>query len=90
MAHLGKIGFHFPDRGNPNLDTLDIKFLPAGSTASTINDFQQVNKVYAIPAGVTISSVADLQNYVVWELMNSLVASNQTVVFEYIPSSDIT
>ena len=90
MAHLGKIGFHFPGRGNPNLDTYDIKFLPAGSTASTINDFQQVNKVYAIPAGVTITSVADLQNYVVWELLNSLVASNQTVVFEYIPSSDVT
>ena len=90
MAHRGKIGFHFPARGNPNLDTYDIKFLPAGSTASTINDFQQINKVYAIPAGVTITSVADLQNYVVWELKNSLVASNQTVVFEYTPSSDVT
>lgn len=90
MAHTGKIGFHFPARGNPNLDTYDIKFLPAGHTASTISDFQQVNKVYSIPAGVTITSVADLQNYVVWELKNSLVASNQTVVFEYIPSSDVT
>lgn len=88
MAHLGKIGFHFPDRGNPNLDTFDIKFLPAGSTASSINDFQQVNKVYAIPAGVTITSVADLQNYVVWELTNNLIAGNQNVAIEYVPLAD--
>lgn len=88
MAHTGKIGFHFPARGNPNLDTYDIKFLPAGSTASTINDFQQVNKVYAIPAGVTITSVADLQNYVVWELTSSLIAGDQNVAIEYVPSVD--
>ena len=91
MAHTGKIGFHFPARGNPNLDTYDIKFLPAGSTASTINDFQQVNKVYAIPAGVTITSVDDLQNYVVWELVEkALVAGNQNVAIEYIPTQDIS
>lgn len=90
MAHTGKIGFHFPSRGNPNLDTYDIKFLPTGSTASTINDFQQVNKVYAIPAGVTISNVTDLQNYVVWELLNrTLVAGSQNVAIEYVPTEDI-
>lgn len=84
MAHIGKIGFHFPARGNPNLDTYDIKFLPTGQTASSIDDFAQVDKVYAIPAGVTISSVADLQNYVVWELSNrTLVAGTQTVCIEY-------
>ena len=92
MAHTGKIGFHFPARGNPNLDTYDIKFLPAGHTASTINDFQQVNKVYAIPAGVTITSVSDLQNYVVWELLNNrtLVAGDKLVAIEYTPTNDIT
>lgn len=89
MAYRGKIGFHFPGRGNPNIDASNIKFLPAGITNPTSSDLVQVNKVYAIPAGVTITSVADLQNYIVWELVNSLVASNQTVVFEYIPSSDV-
>lgn len=85
MAHIGKIGFHFPARSNPNLDTYDIKFLPTGQTASSIDDFAQVDKVYAIPAGVTISSVADLQNYVVWELRNrTLVAGTQTVCIEYV------
>jgi len=91
MAHTGKIGFHFPARGNPNLDTYDIKFLPTGHTASTINDLQQINKVYAIPAGVTISNVTDLQNYVVWELVEkALVAGNQNVAIEYIPTQDIS
>ena len=90
MSYRGKIGFHFPGRGNPNIDASNIKFLPAGITNPTSSDLVQVNKVYAIPAGVTITSVSQLQNYVVWELMNSLVASNQTVVFEYIPSSDVT
>lgn len=90
MAHIGKIGFHFPDRGNPNLDTYDIKFLPAGQTASSIDDFAQVNKVYAIPAGVTISTVADLQNYIVWELSRTLLAGNQDVAIKYIPRTNIT
>ena len=67
MAYRGKIGFHFPGRGNPNIDASDIMFLPAGITNPTSNDLVQVNKVYAIPAGVTITSVAQLQNYVVWE-----------------------
>ena len=68
MAYTGKIAFHFPNRSpNPNFDTDDIKFLPAGITNPTSNDLVQVNKVYAIPAGATITSVADLQNYVVWE-----------------------
>ena len=67
MAYRGKIGFHFPARSNPNLDANDIKFLPPGITNPTSNDLVQVNKVYAIPAGVTITSVDDLQNYVVWE-----------------------
>lgn len=67
MAYRGKIGFHFPGRGNPNIDAGDIKFLPAGITNPTSNDLVQIDKVYAIPAGVTITSVDDLQNYVVWE-----------------------
>lgn len=67
MAYRGKIGFHFPGRGNPNIDTGDIKFLPAGITNPTSSDLVQIDKVYAVPAGVTITSVDDLQNYVVWE-----------------------
>ena len=73
MAYTGKIGFHFPARGNPNLDTKDIKFLPSGITNPTSSDLVQVNKVYAIPAGVTITSVDDLQNYVVWEKVSGYV-----------------
>ena len=67
MSVRGKIGFHFPGRspGNPNFDAMDIKFLPAGISNPTSNDLRKVNKVYAIPAGVTITSVSDLQNYVV-------------------------
>ena len=67
MAYTGKIGFHFPGRVNPNIDASDVKFLPAGISNPTSNDLVQVNKVYAIPTGVTITSVSDLQNYVVWE-----------------------
>lgn len=73
MAYTGKIGFHFPGRGNPNIDASDVKFLPAGISNPTSNDLVQVNKVYAIPTGVTITSVSDLQNYVVWEKLKKYV-----------------
>ena len=74
MAYTGKIGFHFPNRSpNPNLDTNDIKFLPAGITNPTSSDLVQIDKVYAIPAGVTISTTAQLQNYVVWEKISGIV-----------------
>ena len=93
MAYRGKIGFHFPGRGNPNVDASDIKFLPAGITNPTSSDLVQVNKVYAIPAGVTITSVAQLQNYVVWELVNKKLINDTTtdqyLMVKFKPSQNI-
>ena len=75
----------------------DIKFLPAGTvipagaTDAQIEALlEHVNKVYAIPAGATVSSVADLQQYVVWEWLDELAAGSETVAFEYTPSSDVS
>ena len=97
MAHSGKIACHFPGLGNPNHDVEDIKFLPAGTvipagaTDAQIEALlEHVNKVYAIPAGATVSSVADLQQYVVWEWLDSLAAGSETVAFEYTPSTDVS
>lgn len=97
MAHTGKIACHFPGAGNPNHDVEDIKFLPvgtvipAGATDAQIEALlEHVNKVYAIPAGATVSSVADLQQYVVWEWLDELAAGSETVAFEYTPSSDVS
>lgn len=94
MSVRGKIGFHFPGRGNPNVDAKDIKFLPSGISNPTSNDFRQVNKVYAIPAGVTITSVSDLQNYVVWELVEDVLTGDNTtdnyLMVKFKPSSNIT
>lgn len=86
MAYSGKIAFNLTNVGKVNYDCMDIKFLPANAnTPTSINDFVQVNKVYAIPAGVTVTSIADLQNYVVWELINkTLVAGTLTVCIEYV------
>jgi len=97
MAHRGKIACHFPGMGNPNHDVEDIKLLPAGTvipagaTDAQIEALlEHVNKVYAIPAGATVSSVADLQQYVVWEWLSELAAGSETVAFEYTPSSDVS
>ena len=97
MAHTGKIACHFPGAGNPNHDVEDIKFLPAGTVIPAgATDAQieallaHVNKVYAIPAGATVSSVADLQQYVVWEWLSELAAGSETIAFEYTPSSDVS
>ncbi len=87
MAYRGKITCHFPARGldsNPNFDTADIKFLPAGE-----NTLCQIDKVYFLPAGATVSSIDDLE--LIWELVNkTLVAGNDFVAIEYIPPADIT
>lgn len=85
MAYKGKIACHFPARapGNPNFDTADIKFLPAGESSLC-----QIDKVYFLPAGTTVSSIDDLK--VIWELVNkTLVAGNDFVAIEYIPPEDI-
>lgn len=86
MAYRGKIACHFPSRApdNPNFDTVDIKFLPAGE-----NTLCQIDKVYFLPAGATVSSIDDLE--LIWELLNkTLVAGNQNVAIEYIPTQDIS
>lgn len=94
MAYRGKIGFHFPGRDNPNIDTGDIKFLPAGITNPTSNDLVQIDKVYAIPAGTTITSVAQLQNYIVWEKIYeySYIALNnpRPILFKWTAPTGVT
>lgn len=85
MAYRGKIACHFPSRapGNPNFDTVDIKFLPAGE-----NTLCQIDKVYFLPAGATVSSIDDLE--LIWELVNkTLVAGNQSVAIQYIPTTNV-
>lgn len=85
MAYKGKIACHFPARSpdNPNFDTVDIKFLPAGESSLC-----QIDKVYFLPSGTTVSSIDDLK--VIWELLNkTLVAGNDFVAIEYIPPEDI-
>ena len=88
MAYRGKIACHFPNHNPPNYDVNDIKFLPVGGT---VNDILPIDKVYALPAGASVSSVSDLEQYVVWEKISKvLVAGNDFVAFEYIPPADIT
>ena len=85
MAYKGKIACHFPARspGNPNFDTVDIKFLPAGD-----NTLCQIDKVYFLPAGATVSSIDDLE--LIWELVNkTLVAGSQSVAIQYIPTTNV-
>lgn len=89
----GKIGCHFPDRGQPNLDTDNIIFCPNGSTANSA----QIEKVYYIPPGVTNITVNDLPQYGIWRrywenppAQLELVRGSDGVLIEYIPSSDIT
>ena len=93
MAHVGKIACHFPDRGNPNLDVLDIRFLPEGTNPSTItdvSDMAHVTAVYMIPDGVSSLTLADLPNYLVWKYVDNLTAGDMNVGIEYTPTSDIT
>lgn len=89
----GKIGCHFPDRGQPNLDTDNIIFCPNGSTANSA----QIEKVYYIPPGVTNITVNDLPQYGIWRrywenppAQLELVRGSDGVLIEYIPSSNIT
>lgn len=87
MAHIGKIACHFPGlQPNPNHDVEDIKFLPPGGT---VNDLLHIKKVYAIPAGATVTSVSDLAQYVVWEWVDTLAAGAADVCIEFIPSTNI-
>lgn len=63
IPYVGKIGGFFLGRGNPIADVHSIQYLPAGG-----NTRSYIDCVYALPAGATISSVADLEQYVVWKL----------------------
>ena len=88
MAYRGKIACHFPEHNPSNYDVDDIAFLPAGGGA---NDLLYIDKVYALPVGASVSSVSDLEQYLVWEKISKLlVAGTQNVAIEYIPSQDIS
>lgn len=88
MAYRGKIACHFPEHNPSNYNVDDIAFLPAGGGA---NDLLYIDKVYALPVGASVSSVSDLEQYLVWEkIVKSLVAGTQNVAIEYIPSQDIS
>lgn len=89
----GKIGCHFPARGQPNFDTDNIIFCPNGSTANSA----QIEKVYYIPPGVTNITVNDLPQYGIWRryweeppAQLELVRGSNGVLIEYIPSTDVT
>lgn len=87
----GKIAGHFPGTGTANRDAYRIVFAPPGEASPS--NFEEIEKVYYIPAGVQITQ-ANLQNYLVWrrywEEYKKLLAGSQTVVFEYTPSSNVT
>jgi hypothetical protein len=91
MAHRGKIACHFPERGNaglnPNFDVTEIKFTKDGTEVN----LQNIDKVYYLPPGTQVSSVADLAQYLIWELVNDrkLVDGELTVCIEFVPSADI-
>jgi len=88
MAYRGKIACHFPEHNPSNYNVDDIAFLPAGGGA---NDLLYIDKVYALPVGASVSSVSDLEQYLVWgKIVKSLVAGTQNVAIEYIPSQDIS
>lgn len=75
MANIGKIACHFPqvpEGHNPNYDVREIRFLPRGtapSSVSSIDDTQRIVAVYYIPPGETEITLANLPNYLVWQLV---------------------
>ena len=89
----GKIATHFPgtEGGLTNRDTYRILFAPSSATQES--DLLDIEKVYYVPGGVTITQ-NNLQDYIVWkrfwETNKTLVAGNQNVAIEYIPSQDIS
>lgn len=82
--HWGKIACHFPARGNPNADVWGIEFLPKGGSSTV-----EIDRVYMIPPGVSVTSVAELQHYIVWTTDVTLVPENDTLCIEYTPNVDI-
>lgn len=88
MAYRGKIACHFPEHNSSNYVVDDIAFLPVSGGE---NGLLYIDKVYALPVGASVSSVSDLEQYLVWEKISKLlVAGTQHVAIEYIPSQDIS
>lgn len=88
MAYRGKIAYLFPEHNPPNYNVDDIAFLPVGGGE---NALLYIDKVYALPVGASVSSISDLEQYLVWEKISKLlVAGAQHVAIEYIPVQDIS
>ena len=82
--HWGKIACHFPARGNPNADVWNIEFLPKGGNSTVA-----VDRVYMIPKGVSVSTIPELQHYIVWTTDVTLVQENDVACIEFVPPRDI-
>lgn len=89
----GKIACQFP-WGAVNYDVKKVIVLDALHPTSGASDERYAaNKIYYIPAGVTPASFNDLQQYRIWhrywETQKTLLAQNQDVCIEFVPSQDI-
>lgn len=84
IDHWGKIACHFPNRGNPNLDVMDIKFLANGASS-----LSHIDRVYMLPPGVTVSTAEDLQKYIVWTTDLTLQQLGDPITIEYVPPDDM-
>ena len=89
----GKIACQFP-WGSVNYDVKKVIVLDALHPTSGASDERYAaNKIYYIPAGVTPASFNDLQQYRIWhrywETQKTLLAQNQDVCIEFVPSEDI-
>lgn len=82
--HWGKIGCHFPAKTNPNADVWNIEFLPKGGSSTSV-----IDRVYMVPDGVNITSIIDLQHYIVWTTDVTLVPESDAVCIEFVPPYDI-
>lgn len=89
----GKIACQF-SWGAVNYDVKKVIVLDAMHPTSGASDERYAaNKIYYIPAGVTPASFNDLQQYRIWhrywESQKTLLAQNQDVCIEFVPSQDI-
>ena len=89
----GKIACQF-SWGAVNYDVKKVIVLDAMHPTSGASDERYAaNKIYYIPAGVTPASFNDLQQYRIWhrywESQKTLLAQNQDVCIEFVPSEDI-
>lgn len=89
----GKIACQF-SWGAVNYDVKKVIVLDAMHPTSGASDERYAaNKIYYIPAGVTPASFNDLQQYRIWhrywESQKTLLAQNQDVCIEFVPSHDI-